>query len=676
MKIAYSFDMEIKDKADNESNTEKSKGYRSEIDGLRAIAVIAVIINHFNQDLLPGGFLGVDIFFVISGYVITKSLQRHKESNLKQLLAGFYERRIKRLFPALAICLFITSIAIVIVNPQPLQSLRTGLMATVGASNFYLIKNSTNYFAQSSELNPFLHTWSLAVEEQFYLIYPILFWICNRRPSSKKSLGYLPVILWILSSLSLVGAIVVQGKNPETAYFSMPFRFWEMAAGCLLCSNLFTRFTAKAGSGLFQFLCCISVFSLFILFSIPKAYIIPSTITTVVFTGLFILAGESKNFLNKLLSHKWSTYIGTLSYSLYLWHWPILSIGRWTVGVNAQTVLPLIIIIVLASAASYHCIEQPFRHYSWGKSHITSITKGVAMIAATSAGIVGISNNHYYIYKITNNLSASQGSLNLPIHWKDQESQYAEIIEKCHIDQNSELNKSRIKECLGTNSEKAVHRGFFIGDSHAVNHYFGAEEGLPQFALGLYTSGWGCGYIPDKAALEVKKIDCLKYNSLVNEYLLHNASEGDIVFVGMRWVHKKLYADQIEQRLNDLAGKLEGKGVKIILLDDVAELPDTSLCTPRWYRNNSNTNPLCQKSITKLDEELSGLTLLGRKLENTNKNVSFLRLRDAVCVRGQCSVFENGEALYIDEGHLTSASSKRNAKVFSNHIRSLYKQSN
>jgi peptidoglycan/LPS O-acetylase OafA/YrhL len=141
-----------------------SKGkYRPEIDGLRAFAVVAVIINHFNKDLLPSGYLGVDIFFVISGYVITSSLAGRQSKNFLDFLTGFYERRIKRLVPALVVFVLITSVLISLFNPEPGVALGLGWKSLFGASNISLYRSSTDYFAQSTELNPFTHTWSLGV---------------------------------------------------------------------------------------------------------------------------------------------------------------------------------------------------------------------------------------------------------------------------------------------------------------------------------------------------------------------------------------------------------------------------------------------------------------------------------------------------------------------------------
>ena len=152
------------------------QNYRDEIDGLRAFAVIAVIINHFNKDILPGGYLGVDIFFVISGYVITSSLSGRKSKTLD--FYQVFERRIKRLIPALIPFTLITGLLVCFFNPFPSVTLKTGITSLFGLSNIYLLKQSTDYFADSTQLNAFTHTWSLDLEEQFYFyfLFNLVYW--------------------------------------------------------------------------------------------------------------------------------------------------------------------------------------------------------------------------------------------------------------------------------------------------------------------------------------------------------------------------------------------------------------------------------------------------------------------------------------------------------------------
>ncbi len=158
--------------------------YRPSVDGLRAVAVIAVIINHLNPDWIPYGYLGVDVFFVISGFVVTLSLLHKPQTNFKEFILGFYSRRVRRLYPALIVVVCISSLlALCVMHPgsqERLISLKTGMFSLAGLSNLFLLTQRTDYFGISAQMNLFLHTWSLGVEEQFYIIFPLLWFLLRR----------------------------------------------------------------------------------------------------------------------------------------------------------------------------------------------------------------------------------------------------------------------------------------------------------------------------------------------------------------------------------------------------------------------------------------------------------------------------------------------------------------
>ncbi|MEO0409886.1 MAG: acyltransferase, partial [Cyanobacteria bacterium P01_A01_bin.135] len=202
--------------------------YRPEIDGLRAVAVVAVIINHINKPVLPSGYLGVDIFFVISGFVITASLAGRRSENFADFITGFYTRRIKRLIPALIFFVVIVGLLICLFNPDPEPSLTTGIAALFGLSNIYLYSQAVDYFATTTELNVFTHTWSLGIEEQFYFLFPLIIWLTGFSQARKHSARYLFVAIGALSTASLILFIHLYQQNQPAAYFLMPSRFWEV----------------------------------------------------------------------------------------------------------------------------------------------------------------------------------------------------------------------------------------------------------------------------------------------------------------------------------------------------------------------------------------------------------------------------------------------------------------
>jgi peptidoglycan/LPS O-acetylase OafA/YrhL len=206
----------------------RHSGYLPAVDGLRAIAVIAVLVNHMAAAVLPSGYLGVDIFFVISGFVVTQSLLARPAEPLGRLLIEFYARRMRRLLPALLLVVIVGALSIRLFDPNPVASLVTGALALIGASNLFLYSEAIDYFGGSAALNIFTHTWSLGVEEQFYLVHPLLIGL-TARAGVRLRIGIFAALV-LISGLAFV---VIAQINLPAAYFLMPFRLWELGLGCL-----------------------------------------------------------------------------------------------------------------------------------------------------------------------------------------------------------------------------------------------------------------------------------------------------------------------------------------------------------------------------------------------------------------------------------------------------------
>jgi peptidoglycan/LPS O-acetylase OafA/YrhL len=334
--------------------------YRSEIDGLRALAVLPVILFHAGFKIFSGGYVGVDIFFVISGYLISSIIIVEKAQNNFSLL-GFYERRARRILPALFLVLLVClPAAWLLMLPADLKNFSKSLVSVVTFSSNFLFWRWSGYFDSASELKPLLHTWSLSVEEQFYLFFPILLifiW--------KFRIKWIFFILLICCLISFSLGQFFSISRPFFSFFMLPTRGWELLLGSLLA--IYTHSSTKKelpqvlqqafsilGFGLIIW----SIFSFTNTTPYPSYYALAPTIGT----ALIIWCANQKNIIGQLLSHRFMVAIGLVSYSAYLWHQPILAFARhgWTELTQFDSAL----IVALTFMIAFFCwrfVEKPFR---------------------------------------------------------------------------------------------------------------------------------------------------------------------------------------------------------------------------------------------------------------------------------------------------------------------------
>lgn len=338
--------------------------YYPEIDGLRSVAVLSVLIHHLSPDFLPLGYLGVDIFFVISGFVITGSLLSKNYASFGELARNFFERRIRRIAPALIFCAVVGSFFIQYVDPTPGQANHTAFYALLASSNIYLYAQSDNYFAALSELNAFTHTWSLGVEEQFYFIFPILFWFATARNNARTKTYKIPTSWILVGVASIVFYIITAHENPSASFYLSPLRFWEFLAGALLC-------VAAGGCppkpGKYSFLAPnVSLFGLITIMALPlDRWQTFATICAVLLTSTIIWWRDLSGFTNRFLSMNWIANTGKASYSIYLWHWPVIVFAKLTFGLTLWSAPAVLLIIFGCSYVSYKWVEQPLRYARW-----------------------------------------------------------------------------------------------------------------------------------------------------------------------------------------------------------------------------------------------------------------------------------------------------------------------
>jgi peptidoglycan/LPS O-acetylase OafA/YrhL len=434
--------------------------YLSHVDSLRALSVIAVILFHLNPELFFFGYLGVDVFFVISGYVITNSLYQQQIIK-KQNLSLFYVKRIKRIFPILILVIFTFLIFYIFFSPLKGETnfiLKSAITSLFGLSNLFFINNEVNYFF-IEEINPLLHTWSLGIEEQFYLIYPILLITIFKILKDRIEIICHIIILFISGSL-----IIYYFNDGLIGNFYSPIaRFWELGIGCL--AFFYNSLSVKKRK-----LLLISIFFLFFfsIINLQNDKIIQnSNILATIFSFIFIvkLRNLSEKFI-LLLNNSGLPYIGKLSYSLYLWHLPVL----YFCEIYFTGVIEFFFITISLSIISYHFYENPIRKSNFIETIKFNVTKKTYLLITFSFGLLIFG---YYNFKKID-IYQFLKQFNYP------EQKLGKYLTRLDYRHHNYLNadcyaKENLNICYKKNDiiEDAI---FLTGDSHADHFLVGVDN--------------------------------------------------------------------------------------------------------------------------------------------------------------------------------------------------------
>ena len=374
-----------------------SPGYLPFIDGLRAVAVLGVICFHFNLGGVTGGYVGVDVFFVLSGYLITNLIEVRLRTRSFSF-AHFYERRARRILPALLVTGFLSALAaLFLFVPHDLRQFSTSLW---GAAFFYsnvLFEQATGYFAAPVSSIPLLHTWSLAVEEQFYLFFPPLLYLIH------KALRSSPLTRWLtigmLFAVSLGFAILLVGANPARAFYLLPPRAWELLAGGLIALLPSRTDLPRPSAELLSAVGAVCIGGSFALFDRNTPFPGTAALLPCLGTVLIIVSNVGNSTcLGGLLAQRWLVYVGLISYGLYLYHWPILTFARYYLDheLNTTETAAALIATLALAMASFHGIETPIRSGAWFKSRKRVFAAaGCGLLALGLLGIIGVNMNGF-----------------------------------------------------------------------------------------------------------------------------------------------------------------------------------------------------------------------------------------------------------------------------------------
>ena len=531
--------------------------YRPEIDGLRALAVVPVILFHASFELFSGGFVGVDVFFVISGYLITTILIEDIEKNRFSIIS-FYERRTRRILPALLFML--SGIALVSWFVMPPDDLRLVFQQLVSNSTFTSNIHYTltwGYF-ENWKLPPiFLNTWSLAVEEQFYIIIPILIFLF------RKNIGLLLSVFVVLSILSLFWAHFTYDIYPVANYYLLSSRFWELAIGSMLAitfkKNLinlgsFNDIIVKYRIDVLLFLVFVSFY-----FILDKSIPYPSlwTLPAVLVTACIISFVTARTITGKILSSPYLVYIGKISYPLYLWHFPLIVLSKkvmvpyWNQWFTSSVA---IIITVILSIFTYHFIEQPVRKKFILRSRGSLLISSVAVLSLLA--MFG-----YLVHKklINGRVISTHPEFS---HLLEMPSMPSGISMSDCAARNSYTQCQLINQITNENSSKKV---LIVGDSFAADlidplyELLKLEDNISLDARAIY----GCSYMP--SGFTGSNGECELARKYIND--LNRNTTTDIIFhIGFVGHLEKLSVENTVKNLSSLTDMFQSlldKGLRV-----------------------------------------------------------------------------------------------------------------
>lgn len=634
--------------------------YRPDIDGLRAVAVLSVVIYHAFPALLTGGFIGVDIFFVISGYLITLALMEQTQRGQFSLF-DFYARRIKRIFPTL-ITILVACFAFgwLWLLADDFSTLGRHIAAGAAFASNLVLWGEAGYFDASAESKPLLHLWSLGIEEQFYILWPLLIWAAWK---ARIHFLWLTVVLVVASFVWNVESSQVD----TTADFYSPFtRAWELLCGGFLAWWALRRARPDAASqpgltdgtsralAIEQALCTAGIVFLALGFLYIR--------DTVVFPGYWaflpvmgsmclIAAGPNAWFNRHVLSNPVAVWVGLISYPLYLWHWPLLSFSRMTYfkGLSNAYLIGIVLLSIALAWLTYRLIERPIR-FKWRTSRVVP-TLMVGMVVTGLAGLLVMKHE---------GVEAAVGRPDTKL------SKNLELIGP-----NFGLDRSCVPD-HAFNSEKCVHGNnpnlYLWGDSHSMHlaEALRAEDTSLSFRQQSMTA---CAPILDMSLLtpprftEAWGVKCLEHNQKVLDWLSSQKTYEYVVLASpFRLGPQLLTAEGLVKgnaevylaHLRRTVERLRQQGFKPIIIAPVpAPGYNMGRCWARMAVHNQES--YCDfhyKDAAKATHETEAL------MEAASEFAPVLHLRDMICREGYCNTTLDGIPIYRDAGHLSAQGSR------------------
>ncbi|HEX2526537.1 MAG TPA: acyltransferase family protein [Geminicoccus sp.] len=616
--------------------------YQPSVDGLRAVAVLAVLGFHAKVAWLGGGFVGVDIFFVISGYLITSILRDDLAAGRFSLLR-FYERRIRRIFPPLFFLLAVMFLAgATVMLPSEFAALGKNAIATALFVSNITFWKASGYFHRDSESNPLLHTWSLSVEEQFYLVVPIVLYVAFRYFHR----GLIP-LLWIMAGISLALSIRLTETAQSFAFFMAPTRVWEFLAGSLLAWNAIPavrhrhgrEVVALAGAGLITW--SIASYTSNSLF--PGLGAIPPVLGAV----LVIHAG-GQTLVARVLSLRPIVFVGLISYSLYLWHWPVLVYLRYLGGHDGSVPpVPTVFLVSLGLAIlSWRLVEQPFRSgRAWTRRQV--FAGGSAVLAASVAAGLLVHVERGWPQRFPEAVTVAERAA----------ADFSPMRTRCHA---SDENAVPVEQSCVYGSPVAPASAIW-GDSHVVELAYALGELAGQHGRSiLHLSYSACPPAVDFDGRFSR--GCHAYNDQALQRLL--SSPGiKTVFLAARYNAEVYVGTNLAGSMREAVADLVRAGKEVVL---VSPIPTANMDVPRLLAHKMLTDGTAQQvSISRatFDRDSQHAFSYLAQLQQ-EYGIPAVRPDQALCDQTSCGVARDGKSLYFDDIHPSLTGARYIANLF------------
>jgi len=604
--------------------------YRADIDGLRCLAVLPVVFFHAGLPGFSGGFVGVDVFFVISGFLITTIILQAREAGRFSFL-DFYARRIRRILPALVPVIGFALVFSVLF--LPLSERRDFFDSLIGAATFtsnYVFLEQAGYFNGPVELKPLLHTWSLAIEEQFYVVFPLVC-VLAMTFAGRRALGILLSVVLIASLAANV--YVLRDVSANLAFYSTPLRVWELLAGCLLAV-----WPVKVGRGAAQALGLVGlalIIAAVVLFTPSTPFPGVAALLPVAGAVMVIVGGaQSETVAARILSFRPFVQIGKVSYGLYLWHWPLL-VAVWFVFPGSElTVGAAILASFMLAGLSYLFWEKPLR---FGKRLGTPV-RAFAFLAVLVIGGIGLSSVFLYRYApMDTRLADLDPAENM--NWKRVFDRDAQGLAWAELDCQNRIPGAEtiVTACLDTRGGRRT--VMLVGDSHAEHLVPGLEARWPEEDF-IRIVGGGCYPL---IGFENTTDPCRK----IADYLFNafeRWEEVERVYLSVRYyeAHRKMVLETLDW--------FQSKGVDVTLVGQTPVFEPALDVLAQSHSNLSAFHEAARGAAITDDKDIAA-----DLKQSLPEGVSYIDSFDVICGQAlSCQTStEEGWPLFLDEDHFS-----------------------